>query len=103
MSGLRAEDVKEALEQHDDGVAGTHQYSTLAAAARRWLARSNNTENGSDVSALDPGKDGTPAWAYDEDGYCVCCGNGRWKHHMPERELRDALDALSGYPQDEGK
>ena len=38
--------------------------------------------------------DGTPAWAYDEDGYCVCCGNGHWKHHMPECELRDALDAV---------
>lgn len=39
------------------------------------------------------GVDGTPAWAYDEDSYCVCCGNGRWKFHMPECELRDALDA----------
>jgi len=39
-----------------------------------------------------PGKDGTPGWAYDEDGYCVCCGNGRWKGHMPECALRDALD-----------
>lgn len=40
-----------------------------------------------------PGVDGTPAWAYDEDGYCVCCGNGRWKYHRPDCELRDALDA----------
>jgi hypothetical protein len=40
------------------------------------------------------GIDGTPAWAYDEDGYCVCCGNGRWKHHMAECQLRDALDAV---------
>lgn len=39
-----------------------------------------------------PGVDGTPGWAYDEDGYCVCCGNGRWKHHMPECRLRDALE-----------
>lgn len=39
-----------------------------------------------------PGGDGTPAWAYDEDGYCVCCGNGRWRLHMPECELRDLLD-----------
>lgn len=38
------------------------------------------------------GIDGTPAWAYDEDGYCVCCGNGRWKFHMPDCELADALD-----------
>ncbi len=38
-------------------------------------------------------KDGTPDWAYDEDGYCVCCGNGNWKYHMPDCELRDALDA----------
>ncbi len=37
-------------------------------------------------------KDDTPDWAYDEDGYCVCCGNGKWKYHMPECELRDALD-----------
>lgn len=42
-----------------------------------------------------PGVDGTPGWAYDEDGYCVACGNGRWKHHMPECELRDALDAVA--------
>ena len=38
-------------------------------------------------------KDGTPEWAYNEDGYCVCCGNGNWKYHMPECELRDGLDA----------
>lgn len=38
------------------------------------------------------GRDGTPGWAYDEDGYCVRCGNGRWKHHMPDCELRDALE-----------
>ncbi len=42
-----------------------------------------------------PGLDGTPGWAYDEDGYCVCCGNGKWKYHMPECELRDALDVVS--------
>ena len=42
-------------------------------------------------------KDGTPNWAYDEDGYCVCCGNGHWKHHMPECELRDSLDAARKY------
>lgn len=41
-----------------------------------------------------PGKDGTPGWAYDEDGYCVCCDAGRWKFHMPECHLREALDAL---------
>jgi hypothetical protein len=35
----------------------------------------------------------TPGWAYDEDGYCVCCGNGNWKFHAPECDLRDALDA----------
>lgn len=44
------------------------------------------------MSGEQASKDGTPAWAYDEDGYCVCCGNGRWKFHMPECELRDALD-----------
>lgn len=46
------------------------------------------------ASEAAPGIDGTPAWAYDEDGYCVCCGNGRWKYHMPDCELRDALDGL---------
>lgn len=44
------------------------------------------------------GIDGTPAWAYGEDGYCVCCGNGRWKHHMPECELSDLLDAAGVTP-----
>jgi len=38
------------------------------------------------------GNDGTPSWAYDEDGYCFVCGNGRWKSHMPECHLRDVLD-----------
>lgn len=40
------------------------------------------------------GVDGTPGWCYDEDGYCIRCGNGRWKKHMPECELRDVLDML---------
>lgn len=31
---------------------------------------------------------------YDEDGYCVCCGNGQWKNHMPGCELADKLDEL---------
>lgn len=47
-----------------------------------------------------PGIDGTPGWAYTEDGYCVCCGNGRWKHHMPGCELRDALDAVPATSED---
>lgn len=38
------------------------------------------------------GVDGTPGWCYDEDGYCIRCGNGRWKPHMPGCELRDLLD-----------
>lgn len=42
-----------------------------------------------------PGLDGTPGWAYDSDGYCVCCGNGRWRHHHTDCVLRDALDALA--------
>jgi hypothetical protein len=46
------------------------------------------------VHSGEPGKDGTPAWAYDEDGYCVCCGNGRWKFHTPDCALRDALDLV---------
>lgn len=49
-------------------------------------------ESFSCVENTNPGIDGTPTWAYDEDGYCVCCGNGRWKYHMPGCELRDALD-----------
>lgn len=44
---------------------------------------------------IQKGKDGTPAWAYDEDGYCVCCDAGRWKYHMPDCELRDALGAMA--------
>lgn len=40
------------------------------------------------------GKDGTPSWAYDEDGYCVGCGNGYWRYHG-YCQLRDALDALT--------
>ena len=36
--------LREALSQYDDGVAGTHQVSELAAAARKWLAV---TESGS--------------------------------------------------------
>lgn len=38
------------------------------------------------------GKDGTPGWAYDEDGYCTCCGNGHWKYHMPGCYLAAALE-----------
>ena len=34
----------------------------------------------------------TPVWAYDEDGYCVACGNGWWRWHMPDCELADWLD-----------
>lgn len=31
---------------------------------------------------------------YDEDGYCIACGNGRWKFHMPKCEIGDLLDEL---------
>lgn len=31
---------------------------------------------------------------YDEDGYCVACGNGQWTHHMPECQIADLIDAL---------
>lgn len=31
---------------------------------------------------------------YDEDNYCVACGNGRWKAHMPECQIADLIDAL---------
>lgn len=42
------------------------------------------------------GKDGiTPAWGYDEDGYCVACGNGMWKYHFPECPLADLLYATA--------
>lgn len=39
--------------------------------------------------------DATPDWAYTEDGYCVCCGNGKWKFHMPACLLRDSLDLVA--------
>lgn len=42
----------------------------------------------------EPGIDGTPGWAYNEDGYCVCCGYGRWRFHGVECELRDGIEAL---------
>lgn len=29
---------------------------------------------------------------YDEDGYCVCCGNGWWKNHMPDCGIADDMD-----------
>lgn len=44
-------------------------------------------------SASEP-KDDTPAWAYDEDGYCIRCGSGRWRFHMAGCELRDSLDII---------
>lgn len=49
-----------------------------------------------DISGEDGpfGVDGTPGWAYSEDGYCVCCGNGHWKYHMPECSLAHALDLV---------
>ncbi len=31
---------------------------------------------------------------YDEDGYCVACGNGKWKHHMPQCEIADLIDKI---------
>lgn len=49
-----------------------------------------------------------PEWAYDEDGYCVDCGNGRWKSHNEWCELSylfdqavAADDPLYGSPDDE--
>lgn len=40
-----------------------------------------------------PRVDDTPEWAYEDDGgYCVCCGNGWWKRHMPDCELRDIIE-----------
>lgn len=36
----------------------------------------------------------TPGWAYNEDGYCVDCGHGRWKFHAPWCALADALELL---------
>lgn len=49
---------------------------------------------GSEPRLPPDGHDGTPSWAYDEDGYCVCCDAGRWRYHMPDCELRDALDLV---------
>lgn len=31
---------------------------------------------------------------YDEDGYCVACGSGKWKHHMPQCQVADLIDAI---------
>ena len=33
-----------------------------------------------------------PADPYDEDRYCVWCGNGDWKPHAPECAWADASD-----------
>lgn len=33
---------------------------------------------------------------YSEDGYCLWCGNGSWKFHMPECIWADARDELAG-------
>lgn len=33
-----------------------------------------------------------PAWAYDEDGYCVDCGNGKWKAHNTWCEIAYLID-----------
>lgn len=30
----------------------------------------------------------------DEDGYCVVCGDGKWKSHFPKCTLCDAADEL---------
>lgn len=34
-----------------------------------------------------------PADPYDEDGYCLWCGNGKWKHHAPPCVWADARNA----------
>lgn len=46
------------------------------------------------------GKDGTPAWCYDEDGYCIRCGYGRWRFHGAECELRDLLSEVAQLQED---
>lgn len=33
-----------------------------------------------------------PAWAYCEDGYCVDCGNGKWKAHNTWCEIAYLID-----------
>lgn len=30
----------------------------------------------------------------DEDGYCVVCGDGKWKSHFPKCTLCDAADEI---------
>lgn len=33
-----------------------------------------------------------PEWAYSEDGYCLACGNGRWKSHNYWCEIAYLID-----------
>ncbi len=35
-----------------------------------------------------------PEWAYNEDHYCVACGNGNWKAHAPWCEIAHLFDQL---------
>ena len=32
---------------------------------------------------------------YTEDGYCVACGNGNWKSHMPQCKIADLQARIS--------
>jgi hypothetical protein len=36
-----------------------------------------------------------PEWAYNEDGYCVDCGNGNFKFHAPWCEIAELFDMQS--------
>lgn len=70
---------------------------SYASASAEFEEARERMASGPDAS---PGIDGTPAWCYDEDGYCIRCGNGRWKHHTPGCELRDLLDKPGSRPED---
>lgn len=52
-----------------------------------WWSEQNGWTKPSEREHLD-----RPDWAYDEDGYCVSCFNGKWKAHSPYCELADLYE-----------
>ena len=52
-----------------------------------WWLRVNDMTKPSEREHLD-----RPEWAYDEDHYCVACGNGDWKFHAPWCELAELYE-----------
>lgn len=41
-----------------------------------------------------PLPDVLPVHPCDDDGYCVWCGNGRWKEHAPWCSWADVVEAF---------